>query len=81
MTNTAPETISSRLLPNLSDSTPTGKENKIPANRDTAKIIPEIALPDPNACAKIGNTGLLEIVVEKVQKNRAETGKLYLSVV
>jgi len=41
----------------------------IPANGDTAEIIPIVASPDPNACTKRGNTGLFEIVVEKIAKN------------
>jgi hypothetical protein len=68
MTKTTPETIRSRLLPILSDRTPTGNEHKIPANGDTAAIIPRVALPDPNACAKSGNTGLFERVVENIAK-------------
>jgi hypothetical protein len=64
-------------LPELSESTPTGNENRIPASGETAAISPITASSAPSACEKSDSTGFFEIVVENIAKkpsrNRYQT--------
>ena len=46
-----------------------GNEKRIPARGEKAAISPMIESSAPSDCAKRGNTGFFEMVVEKMAKN------------
>jgi hypothetical protein len=68
MRNTHPDAMRSFLRPSLSDITPIGKLNKIPARGETAAISPRYASFAPRDSANKGSTGFFAIVVENIAK-------------
>jgi hypothetical protein len=66
--NTTPDVMRSFLRPILSEMTPMGNENSIPANGDTAATSPTTVSSAPIAWEKSGNTGFFDKVVENIAK-------------